>query len=78
MAKSGVFIQLCGWLGVWNLWTGAVSDSYYIVHSGILDVREKFVKADATSSLPFSNILDKGYHRCSVAAWQNAQYVLQP
>jgi hypothetical protein len=77
VAKGGVFIQLCGWLGVWNLWTGAVSDSYYIVHSGILEAQEKFAKADATSSLPFSNILAKGY-RCSVAAWRKGQYVLPP
>jgi hypothetical protein len=35
---------------------GAVSDSYYIVHSGILDAREKFAKADFLTSLPFTNI----------------------
>jgi hypothetical protein len=77
VVKGGVFIQLCGWLGVWNLWTGAVSDSYYIVHSGILAAQEKFAKADISSSMPFTNILDKGY-RCSVAAWRKGQYVLQP
>ena len=28
-AKGGVFLQLCGWIGVENLWVGATSDSYY-------------------------------------------------
>jgi hypothetical protein len=55
----------------------AVSDSYYIAHLGILEAQEKFAKTDATSSLPCSNILDKGY-RCSVAAWRKGQIVLQP
>jgi hypothetical protein len=78
VAKGGVFLQLCGWLGVWNLWTGAVSDTKYLVTSGILDAQENFAKKiDITSKIPFTNILDKGY-RCSVAAWQKGQYVLQP
>ena len=28
-AKGGVFLMLCGWLGVMNLWSGATSDSHY-------------------------------------------------
>ena len=29
-AKGGVFVQLCGWMGVHNLWVGASSDTLYI------------------------------------------------
>ena len=68
-------MQLCGWLGgVWNLWT--VSDLHYIVTTGILAMQEKFADADTTSSVPFSNLLDKGY-RCSDAAWRKGQLGLQ-
>ena len=29
IGKCGVFLQLCGWLGVEHLWVGATSDTYY-------------------------------------------------
>jgi hypothetical protein len=29
VAKGGIFLELCGWLGGWELWLGAVSDSDY-------------------------------------------------
>jgi hypothetical protein len=29
VAKGGVFLQLCGWLGGWALWLGAISDTEY-------------------------------------------------
>uniref|UniRef100_A0A7S1UPM4 DDE Tnp4 domain-containing protein n=1 Tax=Grammatophora oceanica TaxID=210454 RepID=A0A7S1UPM4_9STRA len=77
VAKGGVFIQLCGWLGVWELWMGAVSDTYYIMKSGILGSQKDFALLDLSSDVPFTNILDKGY-RCSVAAWRLGQFVLQP
>lgn len=70
-------IKLCGWLGVWNLWTGAVSDSAYLTNSGILEKQKQFALEDDSSDEPFTNILDKGY-RCNVAAWRNGQYVMQP
>ena len=80
VGKGAVFVQLCGWLGTWSLWTGAVSDTYYLCNSGILDLQEKFAKQDLvglSAVLGFTNILDKGY-RCSVAVWRRGQYVLQP
>ena len=40
--KGGVFIQLCGWLGTANLWTGAVSDTDYNKRAGYLQEQEQF------------------------------------
>jgi hypothetical protein len=58
-----VFLQLCGWLGVEELWVGAVSDSHYMRFISILKRQQIFAKEDAVNGeyMPFSNILDKGY-----------------
>jgi hypothetical protein len=77
VGKGGVFIQLCGWLGTHELWCGAVSDTFYLSNSGILEEQERFVKQDATSQIPFTNVTDKGY-RCTMAAWRRGQFLLQP
>ena len=78
VAKGGVFLQLCGWLGGWELWLGAVSDSDYLEKSGLMQFQESFQKTDPTSKLSFTNILDKGY-RCILAAWRaGGQLLLQP
>jgi hypothetical protein len=36
-AKGSVFIQPCGWMGTGELWEGGVSDSEYMLKSGILE-----------------------------------------
>ena len=78
VAKGGIFHQLCGWLGGWDLWLGAVCDSDYLEKSGLLQFQECFQKADPTSNLSFTNILDKGYW-CILAAWRaGRQLLLQP
>ena len=60
------------------MWLSAVSDSDYLEKSGLLGYQETFQKADPTSSISFTNILDKGY-RCVLAAWQTGgQLLLQP
>ena len=40
VAKGSVFLQLCRWGGVGELWTGAVSDTEYMTRSGILEERK--------------------------------------
>ena len=51
VAKGGVFLFLCGWMGTWELWGGAISDTDYVSKSGIFDAQTDFVekhdKADA-------------------------------
>jgi hypothetical protein len=79
VAKGGIFLQLCGWLGGWELWLGAVSDSDYQEKSGLLQFQHAFQQeGDPTSNLFFTNILDKGYG-CILAAWRSGgQLLLQP
>jgi hypothetical protein len=80
VAKGAVFLQLCGWLGAWELWLGAISDSDYQERSGILQFQDGFQQRDPTTSeqLCFTNIMDKGY-RCVQAAWAaGGQLLLQP
>ena len=80
VAKGGVFVQLCGWLGAWELWLGGVSDTDYLERSGVLSFQKQFQELDTTetSSISFTNILDKGY-RSVLPAWASGgQKFLQP
>jgi hypothetical protein len=79
-AKGGVFAQLCGWMGVWELFVGAISDSSYVEKSGLLEVQEEFAKIDKIDGtlLPFTLILDKGYRIIRIC-WRNGkQECIQP
>ena len=40
VGKGGVFLQLCGWIGVEHLWVGTTSDTHYQENSGILKKTE--------------------------------------
>ena len=80
VAKGGVFLQLSGWLGGWDLWLGAVSDTDYFEQAGILEAQEAFQRhVDVDDNvIPFTNIMDKGY-RSILAAWRAGdQLLLQP
>jgi hypothetical protein len=63
VAKGGVMLQPCGWIGVWDLWTGAVSDTDFLKKTRILDLQDAFVERDLINGekVPFTNILDRGY-----------------
>ena len=79
-AKGGVFLQLCGWMGVEELWVGATSDSYYMEKSGILERQQKFAEKDLVNGeiKPFCLVMDKGY-RIIRHAWRaGKQTCLQP
>ena len=78
--KAGVGIQLCGWLLVWDLWGGGITDDQYNNKSGYLQEQETFAKTDLVDGkvMPFTNVKDRGY-RTSFAAWKHGeQKVLQP
>ena len=77
-AKGGVFIQLCGWMGVSHLWCGATSDSKYMEVTGMFDQQDKFSSHDLVGGkkIPFTNIFDKGY-RVMLAAWQAGKQLIQ-
>ena len=81
-AKGGVFAQLCGWIGVEELWVGATSDSHYQEHTKIFEQQQIFAEQDLVGEdkryVPFSNILDKGY-RCVLQAQRaGGQDCIQP
>lgn len=79
-AKGGVFLQLCGWMGVEHLWAGRTSDSHYQEKTNIFGKQHLFALNDRINGkhIPFTNILDKGY-RVNLAAWRaGKQQVLQP
>ena len=77
VAKGAVLLQLCGWLGTWELWAGAISDTEYQTRSGVFEYMQCFVD-DFDKGILFTNIVDKGY-RCIMAAWQaGKQLFLQP
>ena len=61
---------------------GAISDSDYQRKSEVFEETQAFAYKDrkepTESILPFTNILDKGYH-CAMAAWRaGKQLLLQP
>ena len=79
-AKGGVFLQLCGWTGVENLWVWATSDSHYQEHTNIFGKQQHFATGDRVDGeiIPFTNIFDKGY-RVNLPAWRaGRQQVIQP
>ena len=68
-AKGGVFVQLCGWLGTEELWTGAVSNSKYQDMTGIFKAKRELSKADLVNGqhVQFHNVPNKGYHISLIA-----------
>jgi len=79
VAKGAVFLQLCGWMGGWEPWSGAISDTDYQQRAGVFEYLQKFVaKCPTYAHIAFLNIVDKGY-RCTLAAWRaGRQLMLQP
>ena len=75
VAKGGVFVQLCGWLGTHELYPGARTDMDYFGKKEILELQKEF--QDADGGTPFLNILDQGYQAACIA-WRSGQFVLQP
>ena len=65
-------IQQCGWIGAYEIYPGAISDTDYLDQSLILDEQQLYQEKDG--GVPFHNILDRGY--CSTqAAWRRGQFV---
>ena len=75
VAKGGIYLQLCGWLGVHELYPTAMSDSDYLNKTDILDQQQWFQESDG--GVKFLNKLDHGYHSTK-AAWASGQLILQP
>jgi hypothetical protein len=81
VGKGGVFIQPCGWMGTHELWMGALSDTEYMLRSGIFEQQFSFVtKRDQTTNhVPWLNMFDRGYRNIGdFARSQGKQLVVQP
>ena len=76
VAKGGVFVQICGWIGTYELYPGAVSDSDYMTLCGIFENQKVFQENDGGD--PFLNVLDRGYRITKIACKNGHQFVLQP
>ncbi|KAL9186550.1 hypothetical protein ACHAXT_005788 [Thalassiosira profunda] len=78
--KGGVGNQLCGWIVVAPLWTGAVSDTMYNERAGYLQEQMEFQAVDLVNGhvVPWTNVYDKGYRAKMVAFRMGNQLVLQP
>ena len=81
IGKGGVFIQSCGWLGTHDLWTGGISDSEYLIKSGILTLQQDYLRSGNCShgsELSWTIMMDKGF-RAVTQAWRaGKQMCVQP
>ena len=79
-AKGGVFLQLCGWLGVEQLWVGATSDSHYQKENKIFEKQKEFAEKDLYKGkiYPHHNVFDKGYRLTLEAHRMGEQECIQP
>ena len=68
-------MQLCGWIGAYDLFPGAISDTEYFNEASIFEVQRLFQEWDGGDK--FLNVVDRGY--CvTKAAWLQNQLILQP
>ena len=79
-AKAGVFVQFCGWIGVDELFPGAISDSLYVEKTNILKIQKEFAEKDLVNGkyVPFTIIVDKGYRIITLAWVAGKQECVQP
>ena len=91
-AKGGIFLQFCGFLGGFDLFSGGVSDSEYFtwdedkdgtptnhVVMGILRRQQIYQEMDLVNGevKPFFNMLDKGFRVVQKTLERN-QKIIQP
>ena len=67
-------------MGTKCLFPGAISDTEYMVESGIFQEQKDFANEDVgeTGIVPFCNELDKGYRCLEVAYREGKQSMIQP
>jgi hypothetical protein len=83
VGKGAVHIQPCGWIGGYEIWTGGVSDTYYMQHGKVFDSFNTYLltstnEDDSTRDIPFTVVLDKGYRVVLDAFRNGGHFVLQP
>jgi hypothetical protein len=81
VGKGGVMLQPCGWMGTHELFMGAISDTKYMLRSGVFVHQHSFAqKRDPLSNhVTWLNMLDRGYRNLgSYALNHGHQKVVQP
>jgi hypothetical protein len=77
VAKGAVFLQLCSWMGTWELNYGLERFPRRNIKHEAASLMHRFVD-HFDKGIPFTNIIDKGY-RCIMATWRaGKQLFLQP
>lgn len=78
--KGGIFIQLCGWMGNYDLWGGNVSDTKYNNDAGYLQDQAVFQRHDLVDGavVPWTNVFDKGYRARAACLRAEGQLTSQP
>ena len=54
--KAGIHVHQCGWIGVYDIYPGSISDTDYFKLSGMFDIQKKFQEKDRGHK--FVNIFD--------------------
>jgi hypothetical protein len=67
VARVGIFVQLCGWLGTHELYPGAMPDIRYLNETGIFQEQAAFMAEDGGDAL--INEVNRGFRSC-LAAWK--------
>ena len=78
-SKGDIFYQLCGWMGVEELWVGATSDSYYMKKkTNNLRHQKELGEFDQVGGeyIPSLIILDKEYHIVRIVWREDKQQCL--
>jgi hypothetical protein len=83
VSKGAVHIQPCGWIGSNELWSGGVSDSYYMLHGEVFPTLNEYLRTspletEHTRDIKFTIILDRGYRVSLEAMNKGGHFVLQP
>jgi hypothetical protein len=69
VVKGAVFLELCGWMGTWELWAGAISETEYQTQSGVFEYMQWSID-HFDKGIPFTSTVDKGYRCIMVAVWR--------
>jgi hypothetical protein len=80
VAKGGIFIQPCGWMGGSELFVGAVSDTDYINKAKILEMQQSYLTTHDInkSNITWTIICDRGFLITLSAFRCGGQMVIQP
>jgi hypothetical protein len=83
VGKGAVHVQPCGWIGSSEIWTGGVSDSFYMENGEVFPTLNHYLltahtETEESRKVKFLIILDRGYRVAIAALNTGGHCVLQP